>query len=63
VRKTFDKKNVMITSLDESEVSHSQLFTSFPRLRTERGEVVDGKEKSSEEKSSEEKEALTPNAS
>jgi hypothetical protein len=29
-------------------------------LRIERGELVDGKEKSSKEKSSEEKEALSP---
>jgi len=29
-------------------------------MRTERGELVDGKEKSSKEKNSEEKEALSP---
>jgi hypothetical protein len=31
-------------------------------LRIERGELVDGQEKSSKEKGSEEKEALRPNA-
>jgi hypothetical protein len=33
---------------------------SSARLRIERGELVDGKEKSSKEKISEEKEALSP---
>ena len=57
----FDKKNVMITEHQLSEVkNHSQLFTSFRALRIERGELVDGKEKSSKEKISEEKEALSP---
>jgi hypothetical protein len=35
-------------------------FTILRALRIERGELVDGKEKSSEEKISEEKEALSP---
>ena len=49
----------MITETHISEV-HSQLFTTFRALRIERGELVDGKEKSSKEKISEEKEALSP---
>ena len=55
----FDKKNVTITELNVSEVipNSSQILRA---LRIERGELVDGKEKSSKEKISEEKEALSP---
>jgi hypothetical protein len=55
----FDKKNVTITERQLSEVipNSSPILRA---LRIERGELVDGKEKSSKEKISEEKEALSP---
>ena len=48
----------MITETHISEVIPNS-FTSFRALRIERGELVDGKEKSSKEKNSEEKKALS----
>jgi len=56
----FDKKNVMITETQSSEVQSFPTLHDFRALRIERGELVDGKEKSSKEKNSEEKEALSP---
>jgi hypothetical protein len=54
----FDKKDVMITERHLSEVIPNSSQRSRV-LRIERGELVDGKEKSSKEKNSEEKKALS----